>query len=305
MNNRSLTAYFYLLTTFFLWGSVYVFSDMVIATVPVPVVAGLRYLLGLLPLLVVLRRLPRQKLRRQDYKYVAGVGVLGYYGTVTLNMIGISLSGANISALINSLSPVAITVVAAVMLKERINRTKVVCLLLAISGAAVVSSGAGSSQELLGIWFVLGSVVCWGFCATFVRYLTQHYHPVRVTAYGIAVSLALHLPTAMVSVVRAGGLSLTPVAILALLYLGLIGTALAQFCWSKSLSLLPASTCSLFYPLQAFFSVVLGWLLFDDRVSLTFLIGAVLIVADVALNCLDNNRQQRLSADQTQPPVAG
>ena len=56
-------------------------------------------------------------------------------------------------------------------------------------------------------------------------------------------------------------------SVLVILYLGITGTGLSQYTWSKSLSLLPASTCSLFYPLQALFSALLGALILSEQFS--------------------------------------
>lgn len=72
--------------------------------------------------------------------------------------------------------------------------------------------------------------------------------------------------------------------VLVLLYLGIMGSGVAQFTWTKALSELPASTCSLFYPLQAVFSAVLGAYLLGESFTVHFYLGLILISADILLN---------------------
>jgi drug/metabolite transporter (DMT)-like permease len=64
---------------------------------------------------------------------------------------------------------------------------------------------------------------------------------------------------------------------MSLLYIGLICTALSHVLWNKSLKLLPATTCSLFYPIQPLTSAVLAILVLDEKLTISFIIGAVLI----------------------------
>lgn len=55
--------------------------------------------------------------------------------------------------------------------------------------------------------------------------------------------------------------------------------------WNKSLSRLPANTCSAFYPVQMPTSSLLGILLFHEVLTGSFLAGTLLIAAGV-LVCL-------------------
>ena len=75
------------------------------------------------------------------------------------------------------------------------------------------------------------------------------------------------------------------------LYLGFAGSGVAQYTWTKCLSVLPASTCSLFYPLQAAFSAILGALLLKETFAPTFFLGMLLISADVVLSTWETTRK--------------
>lgn len=282
-------AFLLLLVTFFLWGSVYVGGKMV-SEVPAPLVACLRCVIAVFPLLLMSRRYLHIKIAREDRKYFLGVGILGYFMTIFLIQVGISLTGASTAALINAMTPVSVTIFAAVILKERITAVKVVCLVLAILGTVIITSGASGQSELMGVLLVLLSVLSWGLASVNMRRLTTKYPPVLVTAYGMMISLLFHIPCGIYAALRSGGTGLTPRSALVLLYLGLIGSGLAQFTWTSSLAVLPASTCSLFYPLQPMFSAVLGVLLLNETFRPSFFIGMLLISVDVVLSTLETRR---------------
>ena len=96
--------------------------------------------------------------------------------------------------------------------------------------------------------------------------------------------------TGVAAAVQAGGTGLSSANILVVLYLGLVGSGLAQYTWTASLAELPASTCSLFYPLQPMFSALLGMLLLNETFTPSFLVGLVLISADVILSTLETRK---------------
>ena len=143
----------------------------------------------------------------------------------------------------------------------------------------------------MGILFIIISVLSFGFASIQMRRLTQKYAPILITFYGMLIGSLLSLPVGIYSSLREP-VSLTPFVVLVLLYLGIMGSGVAQFTWTKALSELPASTCSLFYPLQAVFSAVLGAYLLGESFTVHFYLGLILISADILLNFWDTRRNQ-------------
>ncbi|MEA4933233.1 MAG: EamA family transporter [Lawsonibacter sp.] len=278
-----------LFLTFFFWGSVYVAGKMIANDVPAPLLACLRCVVAMAPLSLMARKHLGTKVAREDAKYFVLVGIIGYFLTIFLVQLGISMTGASTASLVNALTPVSVTVMAALILKERITPVKCLCLVLALAGTVVVTCGAGGQRELAGIAVILASVLCWGVASVYMRLLTAKYPPILVTTYGMAISLFLHIPVGLISAMRQPvWLSLPNTAVI--LYLGLVGSGLSQFTWTKCLSVLPASTCSLFYPLQPVFSALLGALILGETFQGTFFGGLLLISVDVALSTWEVQR---------------
>ena len=105
----------------------------------------------------------------------------------------------------------------------------------------------------------------------------------------MAISLIGHIPVGIVSAVNQP-VTINWTVVLVVLYLGFFGSGVAQFTWVKCLSALPASTCSLFYPLQPVFSALLGAAILGETFTSAFFIGLVLISIDVALSTWETSR---------------
>lgn len=278
-----------LFLTFFLWGSVYVGGKLLTQELSPALVACLRCSTAMVPLLLMARPHLRTKVQREDWKYFILVGVLGYFLTIFLIQIGIALTGSVMASLINALTPVSVTILAALLLKETITPVKLLCLALALAGTAVITQGAGSQSELLGIAAVLISVVFWGFASVFMRRLTAKYPAVLVTTYGMAISLIFHIPAGILAY-ASQPVAFTPKIVLVVLYLGFFGSGVAQYTWTRCLSILPASTCSLFYPLQPVFAALLGAVILKETFTSTFAIGLALISLDVVLSTWETKK---------------
>lgn len=290
MEKEKSRAFALLFLTFFVWASVYVGAKLISGDIPPSLLACLRTCSGAACVSLMAWQYRHIHIERKDLWLLLLVGFLGYYATVNLVQIGIALTGASVAALINALTPVSVTLLAALILHEKITPVKVVCLALALAGTVIITGGTQSRGELMGIFAMLGAVTTWGFASVYLRKLTAKYPPVLVTAYGLCISLLFHIPTGIASLAAQGAV-FTPFNILVILYLGIAGTGISQYTWSKSLSILPASTCSLFYPLQAMFSALLGAMILKEHFHSSFFLGFALICMDVALNTWGSRRE--------------
>jgi drug/metabolite transporter (DMT)-like permease len=278
-------AYFYLLFTFCVWGSLYVVSKFLLGKIPVLTISLLRYVIAGTVLFFILKMRKPERIEQQDRKYVFLIGFVGYFLSMGAQLLGTKLSNASLGALLNSLNPVSIMVFAAFILKEQLTVRKVVGIILSIAGVYTIIGGVDSNGYTIGILLSLFSGISWSYVSVAVRRITQKYDPLQITTYGIIVGAVCTLPFSLVE------LMITPTAIqfdwlvvCSLLYIGLVCTALAHVLWNRCLSMIEAGICSSFYPLQSMTAVLLGWLFLGESIDINFLWGAMLIVAGVMLS---------------------
>ena len=276
-------AYLFLILTTSIWGSLYVVTRIALETVPPITLLFFRYVTASVALYALACHGGKLvRIKPEHRGTIVFIGAVAYFLSVGAQILGTKYAGPSVAALINAMNPVFITLFAVILLKEKLTFSKVFALLTTLAGAYIILGGAKNVGAVIGIAFSLFSVLLWSISAIFVRRVTQYYNPITVTAYAVFVATLCAFPAASIElflVPPSNIFSLTN--LLCVLYLGVICTGLASILWNKSLSLVEASTCSLFYPIQPLVSVLLGIAVLGEKMTLRFIIGALLIVGGI------------------------
>ena len=279
--------YLYLFITFFCWGSIYVASKYALAVMGPITVSFCRYLVSVVCLAVILKwKGVRKPVRREHWKYIFIVGGVGYFISIACQLAGTNLLNGSLASLINAMNPITISVMAAVFLREKIRKKNVVSILISLVGVYIIL-GTGSGQiSASGILFSVFSVLFWSMASIALRKISADYDPVQISLYGMAIALILNIPAATVENLFVVSSTVTVEAVLACIYLGVFGTAVAHTCWNKGLQTLDASTCSMFYPLQPLVSAVLGVLILHEVLTWNFIVGGLIICAGILITVM-------------------
>jgi drug/metabolite transporter (DMT)-like permease len=293
MNNR-LKGYLYVMITMSAWGSTYVVSKFILGSVPPFTLLLLRYMVAAVVLYIIMMKKGISKVERQDYKYIIFIGFVGYFIGVGAQFVGTQLSNASMASLINSTNPIFIILFAIPILKEKVTISKIISIAAAVIGAYIIIGGVQGGSMLIGIIACIIATATWSLMSVVSKRATEKYNALTVTTYSIMVAILFTFPISIYEMATIPDLNLLePVVILSALYLGLICTALAFVLWSKSLSMMEAGICSLFYPVQPMVSVLLGWLFLKEKMNSSFFIGAMLIIAGVMFSILGGKKEQQ------------
>lgn len=107
--------YLYLLITFFCWGSIYVVSKYALEVMGPVTVSFCRYGIALICLYGILKlKGCHKKVQKEHWPYLMILGGLGYFAAIILQLAGTARLSGSLSSLMNSLNPVAISVMAAI-----------------------------------------------------------------------------------------------------------------------------------------------------------------------------------------------
>lgn len=283
--------YLYLLITFFCWGSIYVVSKYALAVMGPVTVSFCRYLVSVVCLYGILKwKSGHKKIAKEHWPYLLILGGLGYFAAIILQLGGTALLSGSLASLINSLNPVMISILAAVFLKEKITWKNVLSIVVSLIGVYIILGNGSMQINPLGILLSAGSVVLWSAASVSIRKISGYYDPVQIALYGMCIALLFNIPAAVLENIFMTQSHPTAVALLACLFVAVFGTAVAHTCWNKSLQLLSASTCSMFYPLQPLVSAVLGVLLLHEVITWQFVVGAVLICSGIVITFLPSKK---------------
>ena len=231
-----------------------------------------------------------KKIAKEHWPYLLILGGLGYFAAIILQLGGTALLSGSLASLINSLNPVMISILAAVFLKEKITWKNVLSIVVSLIGVYIILGNGSMQINPLGILLSAGSVVLWSAASVSIRKISGYYDPVQIALYGMCIALLFNIPAAVLENVFLTQSHPTAAALLACLFVAVFGTAVAHTCWNKSLQLLSASTCSMFYPLQPLVSAVLGVLLLHEVITWQFVVGAVLICSGIVITFLPSKK---------------
>ena len=273
MNKRNLAL---LLTTFFLWGSMYVVSKIALRTVPPVTLLALRYLVSVPSLYLLLRmRKAIKPVEKKDRPILFSIGFLGYFFSFCLQMLGIARLSGSVSSLLGAMNPIFIPILAAIFLKEKITWAKIASVVVSMIGVVTIV-GIGGTVDIAGALFMLASVSLWSATSIIIRRVSGRYDPMQIAMTATGFALPFTAVWALIEL-RTETLTLPLPSLLAVLYMGIIGTALAHTLWNTCLKRMDASFCSMFYPLQPLVSSILGVIFLHEAITPNFVIGGLIV----------------------------
>lgn len=277
MNKRRLIPLF---AAFVLWGSQYVISKIALRTVPPVTLLALRYLVSVPALFIVLRlRHALTPIKKGDWPILFAIGFTGYFASFCLQMLGINRLTGSVSSLLGAMNPIFIPILAAFFLHERITPAKIACVALSMAGVVVIV-GVDGTVDASGALLMLASVFLWSTASIIIRRVSRRYDPMQIALIAILCALPFTGGWSLIEL-QSAPCSFTLESVLAVLYMGVLGTAVTHSLWNYSLRVMDASFCSMFYPMQPLVSSILGVLFLHEAVTPGFVIGALMICCGI------------------------
>ncbi|MGZ0715890.1 DMT family transporter [Pseudomonas palleroniana] len=273
-----------------IWGGTFVAGRYLAPDVDPLLAASVRFLLASLALLAFLA-VARVPLARPSRKQLIQLAVLGCFGIFFYNLCffyGLHYINASRASLIVALNPAVIGLAAWLLFKER---GSVSGILLCLSGAGLVIVSRnpnllqGAPHAWLGDGLIFGCVVGWGVYSLFSRSLNQSLGPLQTVTWSILLgTLMLTVTSALTGTFTLQRLAaIQPVQWLSLVYLGVLGSALAYIGYYDGIRRMGATRSGAFIALNPLTAVICSALLLDERLTPTMYAGAVLILLGIYL----------------------
>jgi drug/metabolite transporter (DMT)-like permease len=172
---------------------------------------------------------------------------------------------------VTAMLPLIVAVSAGLALKEKTSLTTIIGFFIAIGGIVIMTSQSLASQDapnpFLGNFLEFLAMCCAAGYTILARYLGARYSPFFLTAIQMFLGTLFFAPVlAFPSTQFPTHWTLAPT--LALVYLGICVSFLAYGCFNYGLSKVPASQASAYVNLIPVISVICGWLILGERLTL-------------------------------------
>ncbi|HVR38921.1 MAG TPA: DMT family transporter, partial [Thermoanaerobaculia bacterium] len=263
------------------WGISFVASKAALHEVSPTTLIFLRFAIGAVMLLAIVRELPP----RDSWKQLALMGFSGVFVHQMLQAYGLTLTTAMNCGWLIGVIPIWSAILAAIVLRERIVGWKLVGLIAGFAGALLVITRGDFSARILGLpstkgdLLILLSTINWAIYSVIGHPTIRRLGPRRATSGAMLFGVAMLAPFFVAHSGWREIPKLSPIGWIAVLFLGIGCSGLGYLFWYGALERIEVSrVASLLYlePLVTFAAAVA---LLGEHISTIVVAGGVLVLA--------------------------
>jgi drug/metabolite transporter (DMT)-like permease len=288
-----------LIVTNVVYATSYAATRVVLDDIPPATLALIRLVIGslvLIPAALVIRRAGAPPIARADRWSIVWMGVFGFAGAFAFSHWGIAHSTATNAALLITVEPISLILLAPWALGERLRPREKTGAALALVGTAlvVVNGIPGVTRALVPHWrgdlLLLLAGLAYASYSLFGRSVLARHAPLAVTAWSIAWGAAAMLPLAGLEWAGGAPIRLTAQSVAGALYLAVVITALCYLAWNYALERVPAPRAAIFLNIQPLVGTLLGVYYLGEPLTAFTVTGGALIVGGLSLTLKGEGR---------------
>jgi drug/metabolite transporter (DMT)-like permease len=270
------------------WGSTYLAIRVIVETLPPLLIGGIRFAIaGVIMLAIVAVRGGLAQFRSVDRRQLAWCAFIGAClatGGNGLVMVGEQWIASGLAALIIAAVPLWVVLFRRLTgdTIAPITLVGVACGFLGV--ALLLLPGGGAHGQPIGFFIIICASLCWATGSFTSSRVSLPPDPllstgIQMTAGGL-LGIVIGLAIGEGGQIHAGAFRTQ--AVIAFVYLILIGSLLAYTTYSWLLQNAPISKVATYAFVNPVIAIFLGWLFLSEDVTLTIAAGAAVIVASVA-----------------------
>lgn len=272
-----------------LFGGTFVATKAGLAYLPPLLFVALRFDIGAVVLVsYAVVSMSRDDLRPRtagDLVGIAATGLLVIGLTNVFLFVGQQYTTSGVAAIVFSLNPILTPVFAAVLLTdERLSVRAGVGMALGLAGVILVANPAsGGTVSATGIAILAAGAVTSALGAVVIRRADTRLSSTARTVWGVPLAAVLSHLLSLGAGQSVSGLSVTPTAVVALLYVGVFSGAIAYLAYFALIDTAGATRANLVFYLIPVVSAVGGWLLLGETISALTLVGFAVVLGGFLL----------------------
>jgi drug/metabolite transporter (DMT)-like permease len=287
------TAYLKLVLCAFFWGATFIAGRIAVQVMPPLTVATGRFLVASVLLLLIAYRVEGglPKLSRNQLWVTL---LLGLTGVAIYNVFffgALERMPAGKTALLVALSPILTAVTVALILKEKLGPYRWGGIALALIGTlTIVTQGdiLNATHSLLesfgwGELLMFGAILSWVSYTVISRFALKGLTPIAATTYATLWGTLVLGLAAITELDLLGPQMLTWGNFITIFYLGAFGSAIAFIWYNEGVKIIGPARTVVFTNLVPVFGLSLGYLILDEPIYLSMVIGGAIVIAGVTL----------------------
>ena len=216
------------------------------------------------------------------------LGFTGYLLSVGGSYQGLRLTTATNAALLNAASPIAIALLAAMFLREKMSAKMILGIVISIVGVGVIVA-RGSWQVITasaynpGDLIIVATLFAWGIYTTYGRHLMRVVSPLAATTYAYIAGATYLLIACWLTEWESWQVAETRWdSWLAVAYQSTLGT-FAHFWYYQAVEILGPSRAGVFINLVPVMAIGIAYVFLDEALTLPHLIGGLIVLVGVGV----------------------
>jgi drug/metabolite transporter (DMT)-like permease len=229
-----------------IWGPTFIVTKNLLGQAGPMTILFLRFLVALCILIPLSWRegFRFRMIFKPAFLYSGLFGVLISFG---LQNLALQYTSAGTGALLDASMPVMTLILSVIFLKEKLMLKRILGVSLSVLGVVVLTlpnATSGGAFVVLGNVLLLVSILGWSINTIIVKNLVKGYSSMVTTTGGFLAGWLMLIPFSLGEVVQSGLPHLTGMSWLAILYLGVLASALSFLMWNFGLKLVDASVAA-------------------------------------------------------------
>ncbi len=285
-----------------IWGSTWLFIKLGLADLPPITFAGIRFVIAcsILFFLIRIRRiqLPRA---RADWLLLASSGILSFGLNYGLVFWGEQYITSGLAALLQATLPAFGLVFAHLHLpSERLTWKKIGGVVLGVCGVGVVFSNqlvVSGRQALAGCVALVLSAMFAAYSNVLVKAFGKHLNPAVLSAGQMLFGLLLLLSVGIPLEGNPFRFHWTPVAVIAMLYLAIVGSVIAFLLYYWLVLNMNVTNSMLIALVTPVVAVLLGMIVLDEEFGWRTLAGGAMIILGIGFIVVRKSRKKQPDAE--------
>ncbi|MDR5738700.1 MULTISPECIES: DMT family transporter [unclassified Caballeronia] len=288
----------YLIASMLLVGSNVGIGKSIVASVPVPLFALLRFVIALAVLWPLFRLSKMKQVGRAEWINLFLQALFGTFGFTLLMLNGVALTSAVAAGVITSTMPAVVALFAWIFLKERPGGRAFVSIALAVVGVVIVNvaqsggahagadTSAAAAGSLAGNLMVVGAVCCESLYVILSRRLTQTLPAIDICAYTHGFGFLLMLPLGLPSALAFDWSGVDWITWALVGWYALSASVFSFWLWMKGIRHVPGSLAGVFSAVLPVAAALYGIAFLGERPTLAHGAALACVMAGIVLASL-------------------
>lgn len=228
-----------------------------------------------------------QKIRKEDIKIFLILALFEPFLYFIGESLGMQYVSPTTAAIIISLVPLIVPVMAFFFLNEKLGRKNIIGIFISFLGVVlvVINKDLEFKASTQGVALMFVAVVGAVFYSVFLKKLTATYNPFTIISWQNTIGALLFLPLVLIYDVKDWNPSmLNANAVLPILKLAVLASTIAFLCYSKAVQVLGAVRSNIFTNLIPILTAFFSFLFLNERLLLHNIIGILVAVSGLVLS---------------------